>query len=59
MTCIVIESYEGESAAVAYLSGEHETDFFGSHFGVKMYDTLNILNSITITVTVTQTAVNK
>ena len=59
VTCIVVELNERESAAVVYLSREHETDLVSSHFGVKVNDTLNILNGIAVAVAVAKSAVDE
>ena len=59
VTCIMAELNEWETAAVAYLSREHEADFVGSHFGIEVDDTLNILNRITVAVAVSESAVNE
>ncbi len=59
MTCIVIKLNKRKSAAVVHLSGKHESDLFGSHFRIKMNNSLNILNRIAIAIAVSKTAVNK
>ncbi len=59
MTCIVIELYKRKSAAVVNLSGKHEANLLGSHFGIKMNDSLNILNGIAVAIAVSEAAVNE
>ena len=59
MSRIVRKFYKWKSATIINLCWEHEFYLFNSHLRCKMYDTLNILNSITITVTISQSAVCK
>ena len=56
---IVSELNERKSAAVAYLSREHEAYLFLCSFRIQMNDTLYILDSISVAVTISEAAVNK
>ena len=59
VTGIVVELNKRQTAAVVNLSGEHETNLLSSHFRIKVNDTLNVLNGITVAVAVSQTTVNE
>ena len=59
VACIVVELNKRESAAVVYLSGEHEADLLCCHFRIEVDDTLYILYCVTVAVAVSQAAVDE
>ena len=59
MAGVVVELNKRKSAAVAYLSGKHEADLIGSHLRVKVDDTLDVLNGVTVAVAVAEAAVDE
>ncbi len=48
-----------KSAAVVYLGRQHETYFVTGHFRVQMNDSLDILDCVTVAVSVSQSAVDE
>ena len=54
-----VKQYQRKTTAVIYLCGQHERNLLLCHFGIQMDNTLNILNGITISITVSLSAVAK
>ena len=48
-----------ESATVIYLRRQHETNLFQCHFRCQMDDSLNILYSISVSVSISESTVNE
>ena len=59
MSGIVCVLHERETASVMNLSREHEDDHVLCHVRSKMYNTLDVLNSIAVTEAVSLAAVDK
>lgn len=58
VTSVVSELNQWKSATVINLSRKHKADFFYSHFWSKVNYTLNVLNSVAVTVTIAKSTVN-
>ena len=58
-TLIMIKTYQRKSATVVYLCRQHETNLVQCSLRIRMNDTLNILNGISVTISVTLTAVDE
>ena len=58
-TLIMIETNQWKSTTIVYLRRQHETDLVQCSLRICMNDTLNILNRISVSISVTLTTVDK
>ena len=59
MTWIMRKFDKWKSSSIIYLRRKHKADLFFCHFRRKMYHTLDILNSIPVSISVPQPAIGK
>ena len=59
MSCIMVELNERKSAAVVNLCGKHEADLLTRSGRIQMDHALDILNGVTIAITITKSAVDE
>src|SRR5699024_8685838 len=57
MSLFVMEFYKWKSAAVTDLSRKHKTDFVTGHFRIQMNDSLDILDGVPVTISVSKSAI--